>query len=105
MNFVVSKQVNLGQGRHGQFLAGKASKLVVAAATAVAAAFCSVKSRQGLGLWGLTSRSDPAGKIDYVIDFLNPMSKSEVNPKIPLVPHLKIFFHLHSISMTTWCVQ
>ena len=40
MNFVVSKQVHLGQGRHGQFLTGKA-------------ATSSAKSRQGLGLGAL----------------------------------------------------
>ena len=69
MIFVVSKQVHLGQGRHGQFLADKA---------ATSAAFYSTKSRQGLGLGGLASRGDPVGKIDLVIDFLSSMSKNKV---------------------------
>ena len=43
------------QGRHGQFLAGKATTL----AATLAATFYSAKSRQGIGLGGLASRRGP----------------------------------------------
>ena len=51
----------MNQGRHGQFLAGKAPTVAATQrrATTGAPAFYSAKSRQGLGLGGLASRGGP----------------------------------------------
>ena len=53
------------QGRHSQFLAGKAATVAATSAAAAAAAFYSAKLRQGLGLVGLASRGGP----EYVVHF------------------------------------
>ena len=84
MIFVVSKQVHLGQGRHGQFLADKAAT----------AAFYSTKSRQGLDLRGLVSHGDLVGKIDLVVDFLSSLYKNKVacKPQNSLIAPSKNLF-------------